>query len=290
MPVARRRHPASVRDEMTDARAIRTWPHPELAEDLTALRDASPLTHCITNVVVSNFTANVLLAAGASPAMVHAPEEVADLAAVAGGLLVNLGTVTAEQGEAARIAVRTANEHGVPWVLDPVAIGPLSMRTALARELAADRPTVVRANASETLALARALGIAEAGAGGEARGVDSTAGPEAAVQAARGLAAETGAVVAVSGPVDHLVSPDGSVLHVRGGDELLTRVTGAGCALGALVAAFLAVAPDALRAATAAHAVLATAAERASSAARGPGSFAVGLLDELSRVDPHARR
>jgi hydroxyethylthiazole kinase len=275
---------------MTDATPTRHWPQPEVAQDLAALRQASPLTHCITNVVVANVTANVLLATGASPAMVHAPEEVADLAAVAGGLLVNLGTVTAEQGEAARIAVRTANEHGVPWVLDPVAVGPLSMRTALARELVAERPAVVRANASEVLALARAAGIAEVGAGGEARGVDSTAGPEAALAAARGLAAETGAIVAVSGPVDHLVSPDGSVVRVPGGHELLTRVTGAGCALGALVAAFLAVAPDPLRAAAAAHAVLAVAAERAASGARGPGSFAVGLLDELSRVDPHARR
>jgi hydroxyethylthiazole kinase len=260
---------------MADPRTTRSWPHPEVVGDLAALRSASPLTHCITNVVVSNVTANVLLAAGASPAMVHAPEEAADLAAVAGGLLVNLGTVTAEQGEAARVAVAAANEHGVPWVLDPVAVGPLPMRTALARELLDARPAVIRGNASEVLALA-------GGAGG--RGVDATDGPEAALDAARALHARTGAVVAISGPVDHLVGA-GDVLRVPGGDVLLTRVTGAGCALGALVAAFLSVAPDALRAATAAHAVLATAAERASSAARGPGSFAVGLVDELHRLE-----
>lgn len=264
---------------MTDPATIRSWPHPEVSADLAALRAASPLTHCITNVVVSNHTANVLLAAGASPAMVHAPEEAGELAAAAGGLLVNLGTVTAEQGAAARVAVAAANAAGTPWVLDPVAVGPLSMRTALARELLASGPAVVRANASEVLALA-------GGAGG--RGVDATAGPEAALDAARALAAEHGAVVAISGPVDHLVDPAGPVLTVPGGDVLLTRITGAGCALGALVAAFLAVAPTPLRAAAAAHAVVAIAAERASSAARGPGSFAVGHLDELSRLEPHA--
>ncbi|CAB4932394.1 unannotated protein [freshwater metagenome] len=263
---------------MSDPRTTRAWPHPDVVADLAALRAAAPLTHCITNVVVSNVTANVLLATGASPAMVHAPEEAGDLAAVAGGLLVNLGTVTAEQGEAARVAVRAAVGAGVPWVLDPVAVGPLPMRTALAHELLEHRPAVVRANASEVLALA-------GGTGG--RGVDATSGPEAALDAARELVAATGAVVAISGPVDHLVTADG-VLHVPGGDVLLTRVTGAGCALGALVAAFLAVAPDPLRAATAAHAVVAVAAERASSASRGPGSFAVGLLDELSRLDTHA--
>ncbi|MDO9410621.1 hydroxyethylthiazole kinase [Patulibacter sp.] len=264
---------------MSDPRTTRAWPHPEVVGDLASLRAAAPLTHCITNVVVSNVTANVLLAAGASPAMVHAPEEAGDLAAIAGGLLINLGTVTAEQGEAARVAVAAAVAHGVPWVLDPVAVGPLPMRTALAHELLERRPAVIRANASEVLALA-------GGTGG--RGVDATSGPEAAVDAARGLAERTGAVVAISGPVDLLVTP-GGVVEVPGGDGLLTRVTGAGCALGALVASFLAVAPDALRAATAAHAVIAVAAERASGAARGPGSFAVGLLDELSRLETPGR-
>ena len=263
---------------MTDPATTRPWPHPDVVADLASLRDASPLTHCITNVVVSNLTANVLLAAGASPAMVHAPEEAGDLAAVAGGLLVNLGTVTAEQGEAARVAVAAANDAGVPWVLDPVAVGPLPMRTALARELLTARPAVIRANPSEVLALA-------GGAGG--RGVDATAGPEAALDAARALAAAHGSVVAISGPVDHVVGPDGELLTVPGGDVLLTKVTGAGCSLGALVAAFLAVSPTPLRAAVAAHAVVAVAAERASSAARGPGSFAVGYLDELSRLEPH---
>ncbi|MEV4421843.1 hydroxyethylthiazole kinase [Patulibacter sp. NPDC049589] len=264
---------------MTDPTATRAWPHPDVVADLAALRAASPLTHCITNVVVSNVTANVLLATGASPAMVHAPEEAGVLAGVAGGLLINLGTVTAEQGEAARVAVAAANAAGVPWVLDPVAVGPLPWRTALALELLESRPAVIRANPSEVLAL-------DGGAGG--RGVDATTGPEAAVEAGRALAARPGAVVAISGPVDHVVTGD-DVVTVPGGDELLTRVTGTGCALGALVAAFLAVAPDPARAAVAAHAVMAVAAERASSGSRGPGSFAVGLVDELSRLEttPH---
>lgn len=266
---------------MTDLETTRSWPHAELVADLAALREATPLTHCITNVVVAGFTANLLLAVGASPAMVHAPEEVADLVPVAGGLLVNLGTVTAEQGDAARIAVRVAQEHGTPWVLDPVAVGPLSMRTALARELLDHGPAVIRANPSEILALAGVRGV-PAG-----RGVDATQGPEAALDAARALARQTGAVVAVSGPTDHVVAAE-QLITVPGGDVLLTKVTGAGCALGALMAAMLAVTPDPRRAAVSASALIAVAAERASSAARGPGSFAVGLLDELSRIDAHA--
>lgn len=258
-----------------------SWPHPEVVADLAALRAAVPLTHCITNVVVSNFTANVLLAIGASPAMVHEPAEVADLVPAAGGLLINLGTITTTEADAARIAVRTAREHHVPWVLDPVAVGPLRMRTELARELVAKHPSVIRANPSEVLALAGTTG------GPAARGVDATQGPEAALDAGRELAERTGAVVAISGPVDHIVAPGGDVVLVPGGDALLTRVTGTGCALGGLVAAMLAVAPSPLRAAVAAHAVLAAAAERASSSARGPGTFAVGLLDELSRIEHH---
>lgn len=253
----------------------RSWPDPEIAADLAALRAAAPLVHCVTNVVASPFTANLLLAIGAAPAMVHAPQEVADLVPAAGALLVNLGTVTAEQAEAARIAVAAAREHDVPWVLDPVAVGPLPFRTALAHELLEQRPTAIRGNPSEILALA---GL---GAGG--RGVDATDGPEAAIDAARDLARRSGAAVAVSGAIDHVTDGE-RLITVPGGDELLTRVTGAGCALGALVAAACAVVPDPLRAAASASALLAAAAERAVSGARGPGSFAVGLLDELDAL------
>src|SRR5919205_2883144 len=137
-----------------------------------ALRTGGPLVHCLTNTVVQTITANALLAVGAAPAMVDAPEEAGDFAAVASAVLVNVGTVHARTAEAMRLAARSAGAAGRPWVLDPVAVGGLAYRTELARELVELRPTVVRGNASEVLALA--------GAGAGGRGVDSTAGAEEA--------------------------------------------------------------------------------------------------------------
>src|SRR3954468_1613076 len=162
----------------------------------TVLRETAPLVHCLTNTVVQTITANALLAAGAAPAMVDAPQEAAEFAAVASAVLVNVGTVHERTAEAMRLAARAAGAAGTPWVLDPVAVGGLGYRTALARELVELRPTVVRGNASEVLALS--------GAGVGGRGGDNTAGAEEAADAAAELARRTGGVVAVSGPVDVL--------------------------------------------------------------------------------------
>jgi len=249
---------------------VRTSSSPSTA--LADLRVAPPLVQCITNAVVTNFTANALLALGASPAMCDIPGEAGLFAGIAGGVLVNLGTPTAEQRDAAREAVAA----GTPWVLDPVAVGALPVRTALARELLEARPAIVRGNASEILALA--------GAGAGGRGVDSTDSPEAALDAARALAVRTGGTVAVSGPVDLIVDAD-RVARVSGGSVLLTRVTGGGCALGAAMAALLAV-TDAFTAATTASAIWAVASERAEAASGGPGSFAVAFLDALAAITP----
>ncbi|MGA1835850.1 hydroxyethylthiazole kinase [Herbiconiux sp. 11R-BC] len=280
--------------------SLRTSAHP--SDLLTLLREREPLVQCITNAVVTGFTANVLLALGASPAMVDIPGEAGGFARIASGLLVNLGTPTGEQRDAAREAVAAAAEAAVPWVLDPVAVGALPVRTALARELLLHKPTIVRGNASEILALA--------GAGAGGRGVDATDSAEAAEEAARGLALLTGGAVAVSGPVD-LVTDGTTVVRVANGHALLTRVTGGGCALGAVMAAFAGAAtataiatspgsgPDtdgpahasrALDAAVAASSVYGIAAEHAARSAAGPGSFAVGLLDALAALDAPAVR
>ncbi len=245
------------------------------------VRATPPLTHCITNAVVTGFTANVLLALGAAPAMVDIVGEAEPFAAAASGLLINLGTPTPEQRAASREAVAGALAAGTPWVLDPVAIGTLPVRTALAHELAALRPTAIRGNASEILALA--------GHSSGGRGVDATDGTEAAAAAARELAHRYGSLVAVSGPVDLLTDGE-RVIRIANGHELLTRVTGGGCALGAVMAAFLGVArgsaTDALTAVSAATLVYTVAAEQAAEISRGPGSFAVALLDALSAVTP----
>lgn len=249
--------------------------------DLRAAREAlsasTPLVHCLTNTVVQTFTANALLAVGAAPAMVDAPQEAADFAAVASAVLINVGTVHERTAEAMRLAARSARAAGTPWVLDPVAVGGLAYRTQLAAELVELAPAVVRGNASEVMALA--------GAGAGGRGVDSTAGADNAAAAAAALAARTGGVVAVSGEVD-LITDGRRTVRVGGGSLLLTRTTGAGCALGALVAAYAAATGDSLTGAVAAHAHVAVAAERAAGTAAGPGTFAPAWLDALDAVGP----
>ncbi len=241
-----------------------------------AVREQGPLVQCLTNIVVAPFTANVLLAVGAAPAMVDVPQEAGAFAGIASAVLVNLGTpYEATHGpmlEAARAAVFA----GTPWVLDPVAVGALPVRTALARQLLEIGPTVVRANASEVLGLA---GLGEGG-----RGVDAHDQAEAALPAAQDLLSWGVGAVAVSAAIDVIVADDRCV-RLSGGAELMTRVTGVGCALGALVAAACAVTEDPLLAAVTATAGLCAAAELAQDAARGPGSFAVHLLDELALLD-----
>ncbi|KQZ22359.1 hydroxyethylthiazole kinase [Microbacterium sp. Root553] len=251
------------------------------AQLLSALRGSPPLTHCITNTVVTGFTANVLLALGAAPAMVDIVDEAGLFAGVASGTLINLGTPTPEQRAASLEAVAGAVAAGTPWVLDPVAIGSLPVRTALAHDLVVSRPTAIRGNASEILALA---GLTAGG-----RGVDATDTTDAASDAALALAARHGSVVAVSGPVD-LITDGRRIVRIANGDELLTRVTGGGCALGAVMAAFLGTARtvgiDPLTAVASASLVYTVAAERAAARASGPGSFAVELLDALASVGP----
>ncbi|MDK8172564.1 hydroxyethylthiazole kinase [Curtobacterium citreum] len=264
---------------MENAAPSTAWAH-RTADLLEAVRARSPLVQCITNTVVQNVTANVLLALGASAAMVDVTTEAGPFARVADALLVNTGTPHAEPRAASVEAATAAVGAGTPWVLDPVAVGSLPVRTALARELLALRPTVLRGNASEVLAV---LG---ASAGG--RGVDSTVGPDDARAAAVG--ASDGRIVgalAVSGAVDLVVAPGTGVVRVANGTELLTRITGGGCALGAVVAAFTAVAPDdpgaAAVAATAVHTI---AAELAAADAGGPGTFQPLFLDRLASLTP----
>ena len=248
---------------------------------LGELRAHNPLVQCITNSVVTNFTANVVLAIGAAPAMTDIVGEAGPFARVAGGLLVNLGTPTPEQRLAMEEAVAAATESSTPWVLDPVAIGALPIRTALAQKLAPQAPFAIRGNASEILALA--------GEGAGGKGVESTDSTEAAAPGAIALAQRLKTVVAVSGPEDFIT--DGTrVIRVANGDELLTKVTGGGCALGALIAAFAAVrgTNSPVEAVAAAHAVYGIAAEQAAAQAAGPGSFAVSLIDALSTLTPSA--
>ncbi|WP_432537248.1 hydroxyethylthiazole kinase [Kineococcus arenarius] len=253
----------------------------QVADVRDALAREHPLVQCLTNSVVTTITANALLAAGAAPAMVDNPREAAEFARVASAVLVNVGTLDDERARAMALAAASARAAGTPWVLDPVAVGGLEFRTRTARELLQHAPAAVRGNASEV------MGLEGSGAGG--RGVDSTSPAEGALAAARRLSERTGGVVAVSGEVDVLVHGE-RVVRVHGGSPLLTRTTGAGCSLGALVAACAAVTDDPLLAAVTAHAHVALAAERAAARSSGPGGFAIAWIDELDAVDAAALR
>lgn len=244
---------------------------------LDAIRARRPLVHNITNAVVTNLTANALLAIGASPAMVESVDEVSGFAAISDALVVNLGTISADQAGAMRLAAAAARAGGRPWVMDPVAVGVLDYRTRVARDLLAMRPNAIRGNASEILGLA--------GAGGAGHGVDSTAGAASAIAAARALAAESGGAVAVTGETDYVTDGD-RLVAIRNGDEMMTRVTGMGCTATAILGACLAVESDPLAAAAHGLVLIGIAGELAAARAHGPGSFQVELLDALWRLDP----
>jgi len=251
--------------------------HQDVANSLALFRQQSPLIHCLTNDVVQSFTANVLLALGASPAMVVDAEEAAQFSAIASALLVNVGTLSRPQSEAMLAAVESANRAAVSWTLDPVAVGPLAFRTAFSRQLLTLHPAAIRANASEIMALAN-----EAVSG---RGVDTQHSSDSALLAALRLAAESGAIVAVTGEVD-FVTDGQRILSVSGGAPLMTRVVGTGCALSAVVAGFASLPGDRLTHVASGCRVMSLAGERAARASQGPGSFIPAFLDALYLLNP----
>ena len=248
------------------------------AETLKTLRERTPLVHNITNYVVMNYTANALLAMGASPVMAHAAEEVEEMAAMAGALVLNIGTLSGPWIEAMEAAGKAASRRGVPVVLDPVGAGATAFRTRTAKRLLAEcRPRVVRGNPSEILALRDE--------GARTRGVDSLHGTEAAIEAAAELAAEGGCAIAVTGPVD-LVTDGRRTLRVANGHPLMGKVTGTGCTATVTVAAFLAVEPDPVLSAAAGLAFFGLAGEKAAEKQHAPGSFMIALLDALYTLTP----
>ncbi|MBA7848000.1 hydroxyethylthiazole kinase [Klebsiella sp. RHBSTW-00465] len=234
-------------------------------------RRHSPLVHCMTNDVVQTFTANVLLSIGASPAMVIDPDEASQFAAIADALLINVGTLTVERATAMRAAAHSAKQAGKPWALDPVAVGALTLRTEFCRELLALQPAAIRGNASEIMALA---GMSCGG-----RGVDTTDTAAAALPAAQALARQLNTVVAVTGEVDYITDGQRTRM-VTGGDPLMTRVVGTGCALSAVVAASTAMPGDRLENVAAACGLMKLAGGKAAQRG-GPGSFIPAFLDAL---------
>ncbi|MDW2642096.1 hydroxyethylthiazole kinase [Citrobacter sp. HN-141] len=247
------------------------------AHTLQQFRTLSPLTHCMTNDVVQSFTANTLLALGASPAMVIEPEEASQFAAIAQALLINVGTLTQARATAMRAAVEQAQQVKTPWTLDPVAVGALDFRRRFCLDILALRPAAIRGNASEILALA--------GMNAGGRGVDTTDTALAAIPAAQTLARQVGTIVAVTGEVDYVTDGQRTV-GIHGGDPLMTRVVGTGCALSAVVAASCALPGDRLDNIASACSWMKQAGQIATQQSTGPGSFVPAFLDALYNMNP----
>ncbi|MNW35365.1 Hydroxyethylthiazole kinase [compost metagenome] len=257
----------------------------ELSGLLVKVQKLKPLVHNITNVVVTNFTANGLYALGASPVMAYAPEEVADMAKIAGAVVLNIGTLSSEQVEAMIIAGLSANRHGVPVLLDPVGAGATQFRTDSALKILREvKVSLVRGNASEIAHLvgeAREIKGVDVGESGS----DAAANIELAIRASR----ELGTVIVITGKEDIITDGD-SYRIISGGDALLTQVTGTGCLLTSVLGAFAAIEDDILQAGTAGLAFYGAAASRAAerTAEVGPGSFQIAFLDELAKLHPHS--
>lgn len=254
----------------------------DLWADVLAVRARRPLVHSITNLVVMNFNANVLLAMGASPVMAHAHEEVADMAAIAQALVLNIGTLEPYWINSMCQALDVATARGIPTVLDPVGAGATRYRNdSIQAILRQAMPSVIRGNASEIMSVA--------GTAAKTRGVDSGAAVADALGAARDLAGRSGGVVCVSGPVDHVLDAGGRNASLANGHEWMTRITGVGCSATALVGAFCAVQPDTWRATVSAMAYLGVAGEVATQAVQaqgqGVGSLQTALLDQLQLLD-----
>lgn len=248
------------------------------AHDLALVRERRPLVHNITNYVVMQYTANALLALGASPVMAHAVEEMEEMGSLADALVLNIGTLSGPWIEGMLTAGRTASRRGIPIILDPVGAGATRLRTDTAVRLLDEcHVTVLRGNASEVLAVAQ-------GAGGT-RGVDAAHRVEDALEAAGALARRREIVVAITGAVDQVT--DGSRgLRVRNGHPAMGRITGSGCTATAVVAAFCAVNARALEATAHALAFYGVAGERAARESTLPGTFGTALIDMLQAVTP----
>jgi hydroxyethylthiazole kinase len=250
-------------EEMQNSKALARDVAQDAAALLDRLRAGEPRVHCITNAVAQNFTANALLAAGAVPSMTLSADEIGAFVARSGALLVNLGTFDRERRKATERAVEVARHDNIPWVLDPVFVERAPPRAVFANILIARGPSVVRLNRAEFVALA---------------------GGEPTKSALAAYAHENALTIGLSGETD-MVTDGERIATIGNGHPLMAKITAMGCAASALVAACLAVEPDAWRATAAALTIVGVAGEMAAAKSEGPGSFAVAIIDALHNLD-----
>lgn len=251
----------------------------EIEEDtikfLTRIRQKAPVIHNITNFVVMNSSANILLAIGASPVMAHCRAEVEEMTSLANALVLNIGTIQEDWVESMICAAKTANSIGIPVVLDPVGAGATKLRTQAIETIMTNCSiSVLRGNCSEILSLADS--------DIKTKGVDTTlVVSDQVVDVAKKIALEKNCIIAISGKKDCIT--DGiKVYRVENGQPIMTKVTGTGCGLTAVTAAFCAVAKnDFLSATAAAFAFYGLCGDLAIKTSDNPGSFNIAFIDNL---------
>jgi len=245
----------------------------QLYRDLQAVREQSPLIHNITNLVVMQTNANMLLAIGASPIMAHAEDELAEILALANALVINIGTLDHHWLNSITVAQKIALSRGIPIIFDPVGAGASQFRTKTALKILENGVSVLRGNASEILSL-----VSESKS---IKGVDSTHDSVESVDAAKTLSQRYECCVVVSGKTDVICYRD-QIIFLRHGTPQLTQITGMGCSATAMIGAFASINSDLCIASSFAMATLGICAEIASNNSNGPGTFYIQLLDALS--------
>lgn len=253
-----------------------------IAKAVDSVRKQNPLAPSITNTVTQDFVANAQLAVGGSAAMLYLSDECEAIAKVAPAFYINMGTAMPFYAETLPKTARALQADKKPWVLDPVGIGLSSLRTDILRQFKLFKPSIVRGNASEIIALAKLWGLIEDAGGGKVRGVDSTEKVSSAKTAAIKLARYTGGAVAVSGEED-LVTDGKQSIACAGGSVLFTKITGSGCALGGVMAIYLTVTTPFIAALTATT-MFNQAGNMAAAQADVPARFKVYFLDNLYQL------
>lgn len=246
-------------------------------ENIQRVRNEAPLIHNITNAVVMNNTANALLAAGASPIMAHALEEIDEMVPLCRATVINIGTLDRFTVESMKAAIRRANEVGRPVVLDPVGAGATSFRNRTLQDiLASGKPQFIRGNASEIMVMS--------GLSTRSKGVDSSESSLNSLEAAKALSKRVGCIVCVSGETDLVVEGD-RVVYLYNGSPMMEKVTGLGCTASAILGAFAAVSEDTFMAAVSATSFMGVCGEIAVGMSQGPGTLQLHLYDVMYNLN-----
>lgn len=248
----------------------------KIEKSLLDLRRQKPLILSFTNFVTMDFVANCLLALGAAPVMSVCEDEIEELVKICSAVYINIGTLDVASIRLSKKVVEIAIKHNKPIIFDPVGAGATKIRTQTARYIA-PFSTIIRGNASEIIAL-----------GGEktaaTKGVESMHDTKESIEIASLLACHYNTTVIVSGPVDFVTNGDRS-LQVAHGSPLMQLVTGMGCALTSIIAAFKAVIDDPFEAGLLATYYFALCGEIASLNNKHPGSFKNAFIDQLHKRD-----